>query len=123
MLGSQSHSRDWLFRPECPLCGRKDTEDGADIVPSKWGYMPDRKRRAEVAHSLCWWCVARAASWAYRRHQRESGMTLLEWHCNGRHRWAGLTKTDVIEFTAHVIKRRPKWLGDPNAFHPMGPRK
>ncbi len=68
--------------------------------------MPlDDVERCQIAHEVCWWCFYRIATWKNRHH---SGYFDPVPH---------LTTLDVIEYTAHVMKKQPKWLGNPKAYH------
>lgn len=101
--------RDWLWGLRCRLCGRDNPGAGAARFTQDWvgvgRCMPrDDVERCRIAHEVCWWCFYRIATWKDRHHQG-FGLT------------PALTTLDVIEFTAHVLKKQPAWLGKPNAYH------
>lgn len=111
--------RDWLFRPDCPLCGG-DYKAGEDECRGKYGVPETYVEFRNIGGGLCWWCVDRAARWhdlrRIRRARRLGGFEeAFRASLMGAQK---LTAADVAEFTAHVIQSKPKWFGNPNAYHP-----
>ncbi len=110
----------------CGLCHRTDMSDGREkLADGRHGFPATDLERAEVAFDICWWCFDRAWRWGNRRARQRSGIEYVRWELSGYRQWPGLTSAEMVEFVAHVLsqKRRPDWVGNPDAFHTRADRK
>ncbi len=99
-------TREWLFRPTCPLCGLED-HTGNSGRKECFGNSMSYAEKAAASLDMCWWCLSRCSRWMERSRHIDHHQPITALH--------------VAEFTAHVIRTKPKWLGDCEAFHPHRP--
>lgn len=122
--------RDWLWGLKCRLCNREsphleEARFAFGIQDKRFPGMPiNDAARVRIAHNVCWWCFYRVASWraartgGFKTHIVIRGVKLERRLGYFSPSDAPISVFDVIEFTAHVIKTKPKWLGNPSAYHP-----
>lgn len=117
LCASEVVKRDWLWGVRCRLCTRERPDRGERQVKRRWATTVPQSEveRVRIAADVCWWCFYRIAFWKERRRQPMMNK-LGHWFSP---EVGPVNILDVIEFTAHVIKTKPKWLGNPEAYHPL----
>jgi len=91
----------------CPLCGRTGENLSYSGMKECFGDDASHEDKSCLSIDMCWWCFYRFHAWFDRKYTYSTTVAPTVEH--------------IVEFTIGLMRTKPKWLGNPDAYHTKMP--